>query len=80
MTRLEAEKIIERHRNETYYAVSVLQVGEVEILNVGENGFAFKRKTDYVETFGVYEEFRTPQDIHDVNAYSIAEVVTKRFK
>ena len=80
MVRAEAERIIERHRNEHYYSVSCLQVGEVEILNVYEDGFTFTRKTEYVETFGVYNELYPTTNIHEIQSYNITEVVTKRFK
>lgn len=80
MTKSNAEKIIERHRNEKYYSVSCLQVGNVEIVNVYEDGFTFTRKTEYIETFGVYNELYPTSDIHDVEAYNISEVVTNRFK
>ena len=56
MTREEAEKIIALHRNEKRYSCSCLQVGEVEIVGVYEDGFTFKRKTEYVETLGIYDK------------------------
>lgn len=80
MTMEKAERIINNHRNEKYYSVSCLQVGNVEIINVLENGFTFIRKTEYVETFGIYEELYETSDIHDVRSYNIVELVTKRFK
>lgn len=80
MTREEAEKIVTRHRNEKHYSCSCLQVGEVEITGIYEDGFTFTRKTEYIETIGIYDEMYASTDIFDANAYNIAEVVTKRFK
>lgn len=80
MERIVAERIIENHRKEKYYSVSCLQVGAVKIIDVFENGFTFTRKTEYVETFGIYSEIYDTLDIHDTQAYNIAEVVTKRLK
>lgn len=80
MTREEAEKIVARHRNEKRYSSSCLQVGEVDIVGVYEDGFTFTRKTEYIETVGIYEEVYETTDIFDSYAYNIAEVVTKHFK
>lgn len=80
MERIVAEKIIEKHRKEKYWSVSCLQVGEVKIIDVFEDGFTFTRKTEYVETFGIYNELYDTFDVHDTQAYNIAEVVTKRLK
>ena len=80
MTRTEVEKIIEIHRSEIFYSLSCLQIGEVEIIAIGENGFTFKRKTEYIETFGVYEQYDKPRNMRYNSAYTIAEIVIKRFK
>lgn len=80
MTREQAIAIVKRHQKETYYSVSVLQDNTVEVLDVYEDGFTFKRKTEFIECFGVYEQYRETNDIFDNGAYSISEVVVKRFK
>lgn len=80
MTREQAEAIVKRHQNEKYYYVSPLQCNTLEVLDAYEDGFTFRRTTEYIECFGVYEQYDDTNDIFDHSAYSISEVIVKRFK
>lgn len=79
MTKEKALMIIARHKHETYYSTNSFQIGDVTVTGVYEDGFTFTRKTEYIETQGIYEEYYETSDIFDINAYTMAEVVTKRF-
>ena len=79
MTEERAQAIINAHQKEKFFSVSLLQVGEVELGIVTENGFVYSRKTDYSNFIGIYEENYESDDIYDYNAYTIAELVIKRY-
>ena len=80
MTIERAQAIINAHQKEKFFNVSPLQVGEVEIATVSDNGFVYSRKTDYCYFIGIYEENYDSDDIYDYNAYSIAELIIERYK
>lgn len=80
MTKPQAIEIVKNHRKETFYSVSPLQVGEVEIIFTFEDGFLFKRKTEYVKTLGIYREHYKTDKTFDTQAYDIAEVTITRYK
>lgn len=78
MTKREAYEIIKRHQQESVYYTCALGCGEVSVISAAEDGFVFYRRTEYVETIGVYNQFYATNDIYDSNAYAIAEVVMRR--
>ena len=80
MTKERAKKIISAHKNEKYYSISPLQVGEIEIGLVTESGFTYSRKTEFCIFVGIYEELYSTDDIYDCNAYRIAELIFERYK
>ena len=77
MTYSEAQLFVDHEQNEKYYATSSLNIGNVDIMRVGEDGFIYSRETDYVKAVGVakllYEKFTT-----DVDYWNISEVVLVR--
>ena len=79
MTIERAQAIINVHQKEKFFTVSPLQVGEVELVTVSENGFVYSRKTDYCNFIGIYEENYDSEDIYDCEAYTIAELVIERY-
>ena len=77
MTYNEAQLFVDHEQNEKYYSTSPLNIGNVNIIRVGEDGFIYRRETDYIKVVGVAEliceKFTT-----DVYCWNISEVVLVR--
>ena len=55
MTYFEAQSLIDNEQKQTYYTTSPLNVGKVDIIRVGEDGFLYRRETEYMEAVGIAE-------------------------
>ena len=55
MTYLEAQSLVYKEQKQTYYSTSPLNVGKVDIVMVGEDGFVYRRETEYIEVVGIAE-------------------------
>lgn len=55
MTFFEANALVESEQRPWPYPTSPLNIGKVYILKVGEDGFLYRRETEYIEAVGIAE-------------------------
>ena len=79
MTYLEAQSLIDNEQKQTYYSTSPLNVGKVDIIRVGEDGFIYRRETDYIEVVGIAESLCDNFTV-DIDKWNISEIVVRRKK
>ena len=79
MTNFEVEKFIDQEQNEKYYSTSPLNIGNIYIIAIGEDGFIYSRETEYIKVIGIAECFGNKFTM-DVHYWNFAEVVVKRKK
>ena len=77
MTYIEAQKLIDHEQNEKYYSTSPLNIGNVDIIRVCENGFIYSRETEYMKVAGVAELLCDNFTV-DIDKWSFSEVVVVR--
>ena len=77
MTYNEAQLFVDREQNEKYYSTSPLNIGNVDIIRVGEDGFIYRRETDYIKVVGV-AELLCEKFTADVDCWNISEIVLVR--
>ena len=77
MTYFEAQELIDNEQKQTYYSTSPLNVGKVYIIRVGEDGFVYRRETEYIEVVGIAEILCDDFTV-DIDKWSISEVVLVR--
>lgn len=77
MTFLEANSLIEHEQKERYYCTSPLNCGSIQVLKVGEDGFVYRRETEYIEVVGVAEILCDDFTV-DIDKWSFSEMVVHR--
>ena len=76
MTYFEAQELIDNEQKQTY-CTSPLNTGKVDIITVGEDGFIYRRETDYIVVVGVAEMLCEHFNI-DVDCWTFSETVVHR--
>ena len=79
MTYLEAQSLVDNEQKQTYYSTSPLNVGKVNIIRVGEDGFIYQRETEYIEVVGIAEILCDDFTI-DIDKWSFSETILHRKK
>ena len=77
MTYFEAQYLIDNEKKHTYYNTSPFNTGEATILRVGEDGFFYTRKTEYIRTVGIAEMLCDNFTI-DITKWRFSEIVVRR--
>ena len=77
MTFFEAQILVDNEQEQSYYSTSPLNTGKVDIITVGENGFIYRRETDYIEVVGVAEMLCDYFTI-DIGRWNFSEIVVHR--
>ena len=76
MTYFDAQELIDNEQKQTY-STSPLNIGEVGILRVGEDGFFYKRETEYVLTVGIAKLLCDNFTVN-IDKWHFSEIVVKR--
>ena len=79
MTYLEAQSLVYKEQKQTYYSTSPLNVGKVDIVMVGEDGFVYRRETEYIEVVGIAEILCDNFTV-DIDKWNFSEIVVRRKK
>ena len=79
MTYLEAQSLVYKEKKQTYYSTSPLNVGKVDIVMVGEDGFVYRRETEYIEVVGIAEILCDNFTV-DIDKWNFSEIVVRRKK
>ena len=77
MTYLEAQSLVYKEQKQTYYSTSPLNVGKVDIVMVGEDGFVYRRETEYIEVVGIAEILCDNFTV-DIDKWNFSEIVVRR--
>ena len=77
MTFFEAQILVDNEQEQSPYFTSPLIVGKVDIITVGENGFIYRRETEYIEVVGVAEMLCDYFTI-DISRWNFSEIVVHR--
>ena len=77
MTFFEAQILVDNEQEQSYYSTSPLNTGKVDIITVGENGFIYRRETDYIEVVGV-AEMLCDYFTSDIGRWNFSEIVVHR--
>ena len=77
MTFFEAQILVDNEQEQFYYSTSPLNTGKVDVITVGENGFIYRRETEYIEVVGVAEMICDYFTI-DISRWNFSEVVVHR--
>lgn len=77
MTYFEAQELIENEQKQNYYSTSPLNCGTIQVLKVGEDGFLYRRETEYIEVLGIAEMLFDNFTV-DIDEWSISEMVVHR--
>ena len=77
MTYLEAQSLVDNEQKQTYYSTSPLNVGKVDIIRVGEDGFGYRRETEYIKVIGIAELLCDDFTL-DIDKWSFSEMIVRR--
>ena len=77
MTFFEAQLLVDKEQEHTYYLTSPLITGKVDVITVGENGFIYRRETEYIEVVGIAELLCDYFTI-DISRWNFSEIVVHR--
>ena len=77
MTYFEAQKLVDNEQEQSYYSTSPLNVGKVYIIRVGEDGFVYRRETEYIEVVGIAEILCDDFTV-DIDKWSFSETIVHR--
>ena len=77
MTYFDAQELIDNEQKQSYYSTSPLNTGKVDIITVGEDGFIYRRETDYIVVIGVAEMLCEHFTI-DIDRWNVSETVVHR--
>ena len=77
MTYFEAQELIENEKRPWRHPRSPLNVGKVDIIRVGEDGFLYRRETEYMESVGIAEILCDNFTVN-IDKWRFSEIVVKR--
>ena len=77
MTYLEAQSLVDNEQKQTYYSTSPLNVGKVDIVMVGEDGFVYRRETEYIKVVGIAEILCDDFTV-DIDKWNFSETIVHR--